>query len=340
MFSRKFARTGAQAATLAVVIACGAAWARGGDDLAALLRETKAATMQGRWQQAARQLEDRIHAAQKGKRAGDEALLRAELGRVVLEQSFYFRQDQPAAEALIRQSLELAERQRHGRAEALATLQMARLTYTQARGTNANWDQAVQFAERSMKGWESLQEPAQVANALYILGLVRQMRDGREHGLEQFEQMLQLATVAADQEAMANAERHIGYVYEAKKDYPRALRHYERSLQLREDGGVLVNVPFALITLADLHWKAGREKQRAIQMLERAVREAQGSNSVRAEYTARLSLARYLKESGKKDEALRHARLALEGTRAYAATTAGRAAQELIDELVAETIKR
>jgi tetratricopeptide (TPR) repeat protein len=323
---------GAIVAAMAVI---GAALAppRAEGDTAAVLRRSRQATQHGRWDAALAELRAAAQAAEGTGRPGERALLLAEQGRVALERSFYFQRDVERAEALIREALAFAETSGAERARALALLQMARLAFSQARDAGADWAVAVDYARRALQESETLGDPVEMANAVYILGLVRQMRDGHEHGVEEFERMRALAERAGDRDVLSGAERHLGYACEARKDYTCARRHYERSLALREETGALVYVPFARITLAELRWRHMGERREPIVQLERAVSEARRARSVRAEYSARLALARYLAELGRREEALRHARRALEGTRAFRATTAGRTAETLIQQL-------
>jgi tetratricopeptide (TPR) repeat protein len=321
------------AAALAFAAVTTLAPASGLADTAAVLRRSRQATLAGAWDDALRELRAAARQAEGEGRRAEQALLLSEVGRVALERSFYFRRDEAGAEALIRDSLAFADTSGAERARALALLQMARLSYAQARDTGSRWEVAVDYAQRALQSWEALREPAEVAGSLYILGLVRQMRDGREQGVEEFEKMRTLAESAGDHQVTASAERHLGYAYEARHDYARALRHYERSLALLEQAGARVNVPFARITLADLRWQHLGERSEPIAILERAIVDARRARSVRAEYTARLALGRYLGELGRHEDALRHARLALAGTKAYAAATAGRTAETLIETL-------
>jgi tetratricopeptide (TPR) repeat protein len=289
----------------------------------------KRATHTGRWDAAIRDLRRAMAAARRGQRAVDQARLAVELARVVIERNFYLVADRPRATRAADDALALAEAARDERVLAQALLQRARLAYTAAREDKA-WDRPTALTRRARRLFERTGDRAGVASALYMLGLIEQMQERREPARALFERQIAIADQIGDKEILANGHRHLGFVYQNAQEWTRAARQFELSLRLSEEIGSAVTVPFAMATLAELEWSQLGRKQEALARLERAVRLARRARSTRAEYQARLLLARCLLELGRRDAALVHARAARAGARRFGSQSGQDEAEELL----------
>jgi tetratricopeptide (TPR) repeat protein len=296
-----------------------------------LVAAGKRATLRGDWDRALRELRAAQARAREERRGADEVRLGVEVARVVVERNFYHVLDRAGATAAAEKALAAAEAANDAAATAGARLQLARVTYTRAR-EDGSWERPTALAREALAGFAAAGDPAGFGNACFLLGTLEQMQERHLPAVPWFVRSLQAGLELGDLEMQANAQRHLGYLWRDRKELERSLPYFERSLAQREAAGATVNVPFALVTLAEVEAELGR-RDAAVARLERAIAVAQASGSRRAEYQARLLLARWLLERGRTADAAAQATAA----RAAAERYGSEYGRKQADALLAET---
>ena len=128
---------------------------------------------------------------------------------------------------------------------------------------------------------EVLSDKAGVAQSLFGMGLVFQvLRDDWASAMPFFRQSLELVDELGediDPYTRSEVHRHIGFYFLVEDVRPHdAVRHLQRSLDLREQLGDLRRIPSGLVALGQAELAAGNAP-RAVELLKRAVTEARAA---------------------------------------------------------------
>jgi len=283
-------------------------------DVEQLRRETQTLTLRGKWEEASAKLEARL--GQKSSSREDLVALRAELGRVLADRSFFHRADPVRAEKVLKQVVVEAEAAGAKGALATALQGIGQLRYAEAFETQ-QWKPAQELFARAKALREGLPDQAALAESVFYLGLVEQMEGRYPAARKLFVQTLQLATEAKSGVMQSYAHRHLGGLDEEEGKLETARAHIESSIERRRASRFDVGVPFALMHLASfLSTRLGQPAQ-ATTLLEEAIDLAGKSNSLRAEHLAQIQLAQLKLEAKRHQEAAKLATQAAAGARAF-----------------------
>jgi tetratricopeptide (TPR) repeat protein len=92
-----------------------------------------------------------------------------------------------------------------------------------------------------------------VSESLFYLGLIYQIfEQDNEKAEGYFAQALQLAETYQFKLEKSYVVRHLGFIYEARKEFAQARQYLEQSLALREEIGFKIYFPFSHLALGDL----------------------------------------------------------------------------------------
>jgi tetratricopeptide (TPR) repeat protein len=299
------------------------------DETAALLKETRAMTLSGRWDAALSVLEAVSGRAEKSGDRKAEAALATERGRVLMDRSFFHRKDPGPARAALEEGLDLAEAVKDDRVAADARQYIAQLDYNDA-FESKDWEKPRGAFLTVLGVRERLGDRRGVAETLFYLGLTYEQDGKPEPAMERYARSLAISEEVGDIVLQSYANRHIGGIQEERAELSAARKSIDREIDLRRRGGFAVGIPFALLQKADFLAAHGGEDggKEAVLLLEDAIAAAEKCGSTRALYLARLELSRRTLSSGDPRRALALATQALEAARVYGASSAVRSAQE------------
>ncbi len=136
---------------------------------------------------------------------------------------------------------------------------------------------------------EGLDAPAPKSTNLFHIGLIHQFRKEPEQAKEYFEKAYQLAKQHNLPLEQSYASRHLGFIQRDEGDLAGALANLQESLQLRQDIGYQVCLPFSTISVADVQGMLD-DKDSADKNYQLALEQAQIVRNVRAMMLANYGL--------------------------------------------------
>ena len=160
--------------------------------------------------------------------------------------------DFAAAEAYSQQALSLARKNQHPRIEADSAFTLASIRDQQA----DKWDEQIALAQEAMKYYRDFGF-LNMAAASSILAVRGEERKGDfASALQLGTEVLQLAQRTHGQVAIENAEEAIGAASFGLEDYPAALAHFEKALQVGRS--LHENEAYEEMNCVDALWRLGR----------------------------------------------------------------------------------
>jgi tetratricopeptide (TPR) repeat protein len=281
-----------------------------------LVSESSQLTLRGDWDLAIERLEPAIQAAVARRDRVNEAILRAELGRVLADRNFFKQSDPARARQALDLALRVARAAHHAPSIANATMAIGQLHFSAARRTN-DWKTPRGYFRRVIAMREKLGDQRGLAQAYFYLGLTYE-QDSQSKASEPFyRKALAYGEAAGDPVQQSYAHRHIGGLHDERGEYDLALTHISRQVELRRTGGFAVGVPYALMQLADFVDQRQGRRDEAIKLLEEAIDLAEQAHSPRALSAAQSSLAKLQLANHNAPLAVSFLRCALDNARAY-----------------------
>ena len=157
----------------------------------------------------------------------------------------------------------------------------------QSRG---DYDQALEYYERSLKIKEDLGNRLGVANYLHQIGRIQQERGQFEQAREYYQRSLKIREELGDRSGIAFSLHQIGTIQHVRGEYEQALGHYERSLKILEDLGDRESVAGSLHQIGRIQQDRGD--------YEHALEHYQRSLKIREELGHRAGVALSLHQIG------------------------------------------
>ncbi|HEY2505612.1 MAG TPA: tetratricopeptide repeat protein [Streptosporangiaceae bacterium] len=192
----------------------------------------------------------------------------------------------------------------------------------------ADVDAEERLFRQALAHWQGTGNHADSAQSLFGLGLVYQVlhRDWMT-AMPYYWQALDLVTKpdsGADLYLRSEVHRHVGFYFHYEAGQPaEAVRHLQLSLDLREELGDPRRIPSGLVALGEAELAAGN-RDRAVELLRRAVAQARGAGLTSARIEATEQALREAEAGGSQPQP-DQATPATAGTDATAATAAGTA---------------
>jgi tetratricopeptide (TPR) repeat protein len=115
------------------------------------------------------------------------------------------------------------------------------------------FEKALEYLDKSLKIWETINEPRGYASSLSSIGLVHYLRGEYDKALLHREKSLNLRTEIGDLPGVALTLDYIGVVYNWSGYYDRALKYYQKSLAIGEKTGDLFIIAQSNINLGLVH---------------------------------------------------------------------------------------
>jgi tetratricopeptide (TPR) repeat protein len=280
-----------------------------------LLSATRQMTHEGKWDPAAEALNAAIDRAAGAHDARLEAMLAAELLRVVSDRSAYHRRDPESVRRALARAEAAARRAADPRADADLAQYVGQVRYGEAFSTG-DWESPRALFRTALEGRDRLGDRRGAAESLFYLGLTFEQAGQPEPAMEQYARSRAIAEEIGDAALQSYTERHIGAILEQQGRLDAAYDHVARSVALRREARFFVTLPFALMQQADFLVQHRADRARAMQLLDEAIDVADRYGSTRALSAARLELARLSAEEQPR-EALSIARCGLDAARRF-----------------------
>lgn len=185
----------------------------------------------------------------------------------------------PVAEALAH--IELAAELTDSASEAArASVELAFANYYyRAEMRGREFTRADEHARLANRLYEEIGDGHGQADAVHLLGLIKFHRKKLDLAEALFEESLRLDRLAGERLFFRGEyERHVGYIAYQRGDIEGAVRHFERSLEVRIEAGAIDASMFAAISLASALIDSGRAEE-AKPHLDYAVAIAQEMDS-------------------------------------------------------------
>jgi tetratricopeptide (TPR) repeat protein len=156
-----------------------------------------------------------------------------------------------------------------------------------------------------------------LAESYFYLGLTCEQQKQPGTAMRHYRHSLALSNEIDDKVLQSYAHRHIGGLEEEQGRLDDAFANISKSLELREQAGFTVAVPYALMQKAEFIAKHYGQRDQAIALLEQAIDGAESAHSTRALSDAQSSLARLQMEKGEPREAVSFLECALDNAREF-----------------------
>ena len=313
---------------LALLLACGIP---SPSETAALLKQTRAMTLAGRWDEALSALDAAGTAAAKGATRA-QAALRTERGRVLMDRSFFHRKDPAPAREALEDGLRLAQAARDDGTAAAASQGLGQLDYNEA-FESKDWRKPRAAFESVLAVRERIGDRRGTSETLFYLGLTYEQDGQPGSALERYEKSLAIAEEIGDPVQQSYARRHIAGIQEERGELSAAEKNIAAEIELRRRGGFAVGLPFALLQQADFLAAHGGDPKEGARLLEAAIASAEKCGSTRALSAARAELSRRAAAEGDSRRAFTLAEQALQAARAYGGASEIREAQALVGDV-------
>ena len=272
-------------------------------------------TYEGKWDPAVEALNAAIERAAGARDARLEALLAAELLRVVSDRSAYHRRDPEGVRRALARAQAAARRAADPRADADLAQYEGQVRYGEAFSTG-DWESPRALFRAALEGRDRLGDRRGAAESLFYLGLTFDQAGQAEPAMEQYARSRAIAEEIGDAALQSYTARHIGAILEQQGRLDAAYDHIARSVAFRREARFFVTLPFALMQQADFFVQHRADRARAMELLDEAIDVADRYGSIRALSAARLELARLALEEQPR-EALSIARCGLDAARRF-----------------------
>jgi tetratricopeptide (TPR) repeat protein len=153
-----------------------------------------------------------------------------------------------------------------------------------------NYEQALEYYERSRKIEEEFGNRAGVATSLHQIGIIQQQRGDYEQALECYERALQIKEDLGNPASVAISLHQIGMIQQLRGDYEQALEYYERARKINEELDNRAGVAASLHQIGRIHHERGDYEQ-ALEYYER-------SHKIKEEFGNRAGVANSLHQIG------------------------------------------
>jgi tetratricopeptide (TPR) repeat protein len=298
-------------------------------DTAAVREQARTWTLAGRWNDALKALD----AAKTRVPAGDTAALAAietERGRVLADSNFFHRDDPAPARAALEEAERLARAAGDPLVLSEARMQLARLDYSAAFETK-DWKKPRAAFEGVLATREKLGDRRGISETLFYLGLTYEQDGLPDPAYERYAKSLAIAEGEKNIILESYVRRHMAGIQEERGELDAARKNIDLEVELRQRGGFLVGVPFALRHKADFVAAHGPGRAEAVKLLEEAAAAAEKCGSTRALYLVQTDLSRLALESGDAKRALVYAEQAVATARQFGAPSAVREAEKHLE---------
>ena len=122
----------------------------------------------------------------------------------------------------------------------------------------ANYLQAVNYFERSLKIREEIGDKKGIAASLYNIGNIYLRKENFPQALEYHQRSLKIEKEIDNIEGVASSLGTIGLIYSEQDNYPKALDYYERSLKIQEEIGDKEGIAVSLGNIGFNYKKQGK----------------------------------------------------------------------------------
>ncbi len=289
-------------------------------------------TLEGKWDAAINALDEAIARATGTRDVRLEALLAAELLRVVSDRSSYHRRDPERVGRALTRARAAAERAADVRADADLAQYEGQVRYGEA-FRNGDWETPRAFFRAALAGRERLGDRRGVSESLFYLGLTFDQAGEAEPAMKEYARSRAIAEEIGDEVLQSYTARHIGAILEQQGQLDAAYVLIARSVALRRTSRFLVTLPFALMQEADFLVRHRADSIRAMALLEEAIDVAEDADSTRALAAARRELAQLSIEAKNAREALSLARCGLDAARRFGDTEVVEEAEKQISAI-------
>ena len=276
-------------------------------------------TLEGNWDTAIKALDEAIARAAGMRDVQLEAVLAAELLRVVSDRSSYHQRDPERVSRALTRARAAAERASDARADADLAQYEGQVRYGEA-FRNGDWETPRVLFRAALAGRERLGDRRGVSESLFYLGLTFDQAGEAEPAMKEYGRSRAIAEEIGDEALQSYTARHIGAILEQQGQLDAAYDHIARSVALRRTSRFLVTLPFALMQEADFLVRHRADFIRAMALLEEAIDVAGDADSTRALAAARRELAQLYVEAKNAREALSLARCGLDAARRFGDT--------------------
>jgi tetratricopeptide (TPR) repeat protein len=141
----------------------------------------------------------------------------------------------------------------------------------QSRG---DYEQALEYYERSQKIKERLGNRAGIAYSLGQIGNLHYLRGHYDEALANYEQVLGISEEFGDRSSVAGALHQIGMIYQDRGNYEQALEYYDRSGRILDELGDRAGVASSLHQIGIIHHLRGDYEQ-ALEYYDRSLKIAE-----------------------------------------------------------------
>jgi tetratricopeptide (TPR) repeat protein len=195
-------------------------------------------------------------------------------------------EDYKEAEKYFKQALEVAQKNKARRNEALALVSLGGLHITLH-----DADQGLDYITKALPFYEQGGYRRDASLALNQLGRGYDLKGDYDAALEAFERGLEIAKQVEDQSYLALSHRGIGNVLAHREQFPTALEHYQASRAIYTSLGNELNKARSLMNLADVFWRLGLYND-AQTALREAIAIAERPNDKNSQMLARIEMIR------------------------------------------------
>lgn len=122
----------------------------------------------------------------------------------------------------------------------------------------ANYLQAVNYFERSLKIREEIGDKKGIAASLYNIGNIYIRKENYPKALEYHQRSLKIEKEIDNIEGVASSFSTIGIIYSEQDNYPKALDYYQRSLKIQEEIGDKEGIAASLGNIGFNYKKQGK----------------------------------------------------------------------------------
>jgi tetratricopeptide (TPR) repeat protein len=209
-------------------------------------------------------------------------------GRLSATDAFVGHRSLDDAIETLRRAVDLASNFPGSPEQADALVELGFAEYVRAFLTGGDFAPIGDRFARALEIARTLKDTAREARSLFHAGLIDERLGHREEAMLSYLKSLALADTCGCRLVQSYAQRHIGFLLFNQPEL--ALRHFRRSLELRQEIGFIVYMPFSLSALADTERRAG-DPATAEPYAKRAVKVASSLQAPRSLVVSLLSLA-------------------------------------------------
>lgn len=167
----------------------------------------------------------------------------------------------------------------------------------------SDYSKALGYYQRSLKISEEIGDKNGIATSLSNIGLIYMEQNDYPKALNDYQRSLKIFEELGKKRGIASSMNNIGMIYEDQGDYPKALDAYQRSLTIKEEMGNKRGVTGTLINMGGLLHKQG-DYQKAIKKCKEGLLLAKDFESIELRRNACKCLYDAYKSEGNGNKAL------------------------------------